>query len=183
MSLSGIVAVARNGVIGIKNRLPVRLPADLRRFRIMTTNKPIIMGRKTHESIGRSLPNRTNIVLSQNPAYKGFTGSIAVNKFTDAYDVAARTGAKNAFVIGGGQIFNFFLPVINKLYLTVIDADLQGDTYFPIPVDVMLKWEGKLVQSFAEGATNRYKQTFHIIQMPEIEELACYMEHPIFEGT
>jgi dihydrofolate reductase len=174
ISLSMIVAVSRNGVIGKNNRLPVRLPADLRRFRIITANKPVIMGRKTHESIGRCLPSRTNIVLSRSDDYKGSTGAIVVHSLIDAYRAANRTNASNGFVIGGGEVFTRFLPLCARLYLTVIDADLEGDTTFPVPIDKLLDWPGKRVQTFEKGVLNPITSSFYILDIPDIKTLAPY---------
>lgn len=183
MQVSLIVAVSKNGVIGIDGRLPMRLPADLRRFRIITSNKPVIMGRKTHEDIGKTLANRKNIVISRQEKYPVHAGSILVPGPMQAYDVAYQSGANHTFVIGGGQIFNMFLPIADKIYLTVIDEELEGDTFFPIPVDVMLKWKGKLIQTFEKGPANAAKHLFYILELPEVEELANYLEEPAYEGT
>jgi dihydrofolate reductase len=183
MQLSLIVAVARNGVIGVNGRLPMRLPADLRRFRIITSNKPVIMGRKTHDSIGKTLPNRTNIVLSQDIIYPVHEGSILVPGITQAYQAALDTGASHTFVIGGGQIFRYFLPLADKIYLTVIDEEFEGDTFFPVPVEAMLKWDGRLIQTFEKSANNAAKHLFYILNVPDVEELANYYEESPYEGT
>lgn len=180
MKISLIAAVGRNGVIGIKGKLPVRLPADLRRFRIMTSNKPVIMGRKTHDSIGKCLKSRTNIVLSHNENYIPYEGAILVNKLTEAYDVAYDSGADHTYVIGGAEIYKHFLPVANRICLTVIDEDLEGDTFFPIPVKAMLKWKGSMINAAPHSPINVLPHRFYILQIPDIDEIASYYECPAF---
>ncbi len=127
MKISLIVAVSRNGVIGKDNKLPWHLPEDLKRFKALTMGHPIIMGRKTFESIGKPLPGRTNIVIThqKNFAYYGATT-------TPSLDEALRMTEKEGevFVIGGAQVFKHALPAADKLYLTLIDRDVEGDTFF-----------------------------------------------------
>ncbi len=127
-TLSLIWAMARNGVIGKNNTLPWRLPADLRYFRQLTTGHPIIMGRKNYEDIGKPLPGRTNIVVTRQKAFSA-PGCSVVNSVEQALD-AAGTGSE-IFVIGGADIYRQTLNIANKLYITEIDADIEGDTYFP----------------------------------------------------
>jgi dihydrofolate reductase len=126
--ISLIVAMARNGVIGQGNALPWRLPADLKRFKALTMGHPVIMGRKTHESIGRPLPGRTNIVLTRLPGYAA-PGCIVAGSTAAA--LAACGGADQAFVIGGAEIYRAFLDRADRLDVTEIDADVPGDTVFP----------------------------------------------------
>jgi len=128
MKLSLIVAVAKNGVIGKDNQLPWRLPEDLKRFKNITMGHPIVMGRKTFESLGRPLPGRLNIVVSRNPAYRP-AGARVVSTLEEAIRTAE--GAKEAFVIGGSALFKEALPKADKLYLTRIHRDFDGDVYFP----------------------------------------------------
>lgn len=125
--LSLIVAVSRNNVIGKNNRLPWHLPADLAWFRQNTTGKPVIMGRKTFESIGRPLPKRTNIVLSRKPYEQA--GIIWQSSLESAVDFVREFD--EVFLIGGGELFKQYLPKADKLYLTQIQADVEGDTFFP----------------------------------------------------
>lgn len=117
----------RNRLIGAGNRLPWHLPADLQHFKRTTMGKAIIMGRRTHESIGRSLPGRTNIVVSRNPAYAA-PGCIVVSSLEAALAVAS---GDEVFVIGGATLYRQALPHAHRLYLTLIDAEFDGDTHFP----------------------------------------------------
>jgi dihydrofolate reductase len=126
--LSLIVAVARNGVIGKDNRLPWRIPEDLKRFRTLTMGHHIIMGRRTWESIGRPLPGRTSVVITRDRAYLA-PGATVVHSFADA--LAACAGDDEAFVIGGAAVYREALPLADCIYLTTIDADYEGDVFFP----------------------------------------------------
>jgi dihydrofolate reductase len=127
-TVSLIAAVARNGGIGRNNQLLVRLPEDLAHFKRTTLGAPILMGRKTWESIGRALPGRRNIVVSRNPAFAAADAEVA-----PSLDAAlALVGAEpKAYVIGGASIYAAALPRADELVLTEIDADLPADTWFP----------------------------------------------------
>lgn len=127
--LSLIAAVAANGVIGSDNALPWRLPADLKRFKALTLGHPVIMGRKTHESIGRPLPGRRNIVVSRNAAY-GAEG-VEVSASLEAALAACQDDGEEVFVIGGAQLYTAALPLAQRLYLTEIHAGFAGDAHFP----------------------------------------------------
>ncbi len=127
MSLSLIVAMTKNRVIGKDNQMPWHLPADLAWFRQNTTGKPVIMGRKTFESIGRPLPKRTNIVLSRQPFE--YDGVIWKDSLESAVDFVR--DSKEIMLIGGGQLFNEYLSQADRLYLTEIQTELDGDTFFP----------------------------------------------------
>lgn len=135
--LSVIVAVAENGVVGRNNTLPWHLPQDLKYFKNRTLGKPIVMGRKTFESIGKPLPGRTNIVISGNPGY-AFEGINVVSSMSEALDVAqasaAIAGQNEVVVIGGASVYAEALPLADFLYLTEIHAVIDGDAYMP-PVD------------------------------------------------
>lgn len=130
--LTLVAALARNRVIGRGNALPWRLPADLRRFKALTLGHPVIMGRKTFESIraalGGPLPGRLNIVVTRDPGY-GAPGCRVAASFAAALEAARE--ADEAFVIGGEQIYRAALPVADRLQLTEIDADFAGDAWFP----------------------------------------------------
>jgi dihydrofolate reductase len=128
MFVSMIAALALNGVIGKDNRLPWRLPSDLRLFKSITMGKPIIMGRRTHESIGRPLPGRHNIVVTRNKGYRS-EGCTIVHSLDEALESAA--GSEEVMIIGGAELFKQFLPSADRLYLTLIDQEFEGDTYFP----------------------------------------------------
>ena len=134
MKVALIVAVSQNNVIGRDNQLPWHLPEDLQYFKSITMGKPILMGRKTYDSIGRPLPGRTNIVITRDPNWTA-EGVEVVNSLEAAMTAGAE--ACNAvegdeiMVIGGAQIYRDCLPMADKLYLTKVDADIQGDAFFP----------------------------------------------------
>ena len=127
MKLSMIVAATQNWVIGKDNQMPWHLPADLSWFRQNTQHKPVIMGRKTFESIGRALPKRTNIVLSRQPFEH--EGVIWKSNFESAVDFVK--DSEEVMLIGGGELFKQYLPQVDKLYFTQIQTQIEGDTYFP----------------------------------------------------
>lgn len=129
MKISLIVAMASNRVIGLNNQMPWHLSADLKKFKSITMGKPIVMGRKTFESIGRPLPGRTNIIISRNPDYRQ-AGCIVVNDLDSALASAGQQ-ADEIFVIGGSALYDALLPRANRLYLTQINAAFEGDTFFP----------------------------------------------------
>jgi dihydrofolate reductase len=128
MIISLIAAMDRNRLIGNNNQLPWHLPADFAHFKAVTMGKPIVMGRKTWESIGRPLPGRTNIVLSRNPDIQ-FEGAVCVSSFDEA--VAAVPEAEEIMVIGGSSIYEMLLPKVSRMYLTYVDAEFEGDAWFP----------------------------------------------------
>ena len=125
--LSLIVAVSQNGVIGKGNKLPWHLPADLKRFKKLTMGHPIIMGRKTFESIGKPLPGRTNIVITRQKEFASF-GALTAPSLEEALRMCKKE--EEVFVIGGATIFEQALPLANRLYLTLIHQDFDGDTSF-----------------------------------------------------
>jgi len=131
-----IVATAARGVIGRENQLPWHLPQDLKYFKATTLGKPVIMGRKTYESIGRPLPGRPNIVVTRNLAWSA-AGVLAAANVDDALAGARQLIAENSglkpevMVIGGAEIYRSALPLADRIYLTEIDLDIQGDAYFP----------------------------------------------------
>lgn len=127
--VSLIAAVARNGVIGRGNALPWHLPQDLKRFRALTTGHPIIMGRRTYESLGRPLPNRHNLVVTRDPHFAAAGCSVAAS--LEAAIAACAGATDEIFIIGGAQIYRQALPLAQRLYLTEIDQDFEGDTHFP----------------------------------------------------
>ncbi len=127
MIISLIAALAVDRVIGFENAMPWRLSADLAWFKRNTLNKTVVMGRKTYESLGQPLPGRRNIVLSRHPGSDGRV--IWVESVAEA--LAAAGAAEEVMIIGGGNIYQQFLPRAQRLYLTHIDAEIDGDTYFP----------------------------------------------------
>jgi dihydrofolate reductase len=132
MKISMIAAMGKNRVIGLDNKMPWHLPADLQWFKKTTMGSPIIMGRKTYDSIGFPLPGRLNIILSRNPdlVIKGCT---VVSSLDAALQVASETldNNKEIFITGGAHLYNKFLDQADNLYLTLIDEEFSGDTFFP----------------------------------------------------
>lgn len=123
-----VVAMAENRVIGRDNRLPWHLPADLRHFRQLTLGKPVLMGRRTHESIGRPLPERINIVVTRDRDYEA-TGCIVAHSLESALEAAA--GYAEVMVIGGTELYRQLLPRADRIYLTLVHAGFEGDAWFP----------------------------------------------------
>lgn len=128
MRLSAICAMSQNRVIGRDNQLPWRLPADLRHFKKITTGHPIILGRKTFESIGRALPDRCNVVLTRDVDFQA-PGCVVVNSIETALSAVAYSN--EAFVIGGALLYQQVLPRVHRLYLTEIHHFFEGDAFFP----------------------------------------------------
>ena len=128
MKLSVIVAMAANRVIGHENRLPWHLPADLQHFKATTLGKPVLMGRKTWESIGRPLPGRTNIVITRDTAYVA-EGCVVVHSLDEAIHAAGQ--AEEVMVIGGAELYRQALPQAERLYLTLVHGEFEGDIRFP----------------------------------------------------
>jgi len=129
MNVSIIVAVSRNLVIGKDNQLIWKLSADLKRFKALTTGHTIVMGRKTFDSIGKPLPNRTSIVITRQKDYK-IEGCIVANSLEEALEKAA--DQEEVFVIGGGSIYKEALAKANKIYYTKVHKNFEGDTFFPV---------------------------------------------------
>ena len=128
--LSIIVAKAKNNTIGKDNKLLWNIPDDLKRFKELTINHNIIMGRKTFESIGRILPNRKHIIFSQNPDFKIDNENIEIVHSMLQIQQYIEDENEN-FVIGGAMIYNLLMPYVTKMYVTEIDKDFEGDTVFP----------------------------------------------------
>lgn len=127
-TVSLIVAVANNHVIGVNNTLPWHLPEDLKRFRALTTGHHIIMGRKTYESLGRLLPGRTTVIVTRNKAYQ-VEGALIASSLEEA--IALCKDDNEAFVIGGAELYKDALKLADKLYLTEIALQVEGDAFFP----------------------------------------------------
>ncbi|MEA2707465.1 MAG: dihydrofolate reductase [Phycisphaerales bacterium] len=129
-----IVAMAANRVIGRGGQLPWRLPDDLKHFKQLTTGHPIIMGRRTYESIGKPLPGRRNIVISKTLAQPPSTGVELARSVDDALTIVAAASASRAFIIGGAVLYAAALPRVQVMHVTELDEAVDGDTFFP-PVD------------------------------------------------
>lgn len=128
MIVSLIVAMARNRVIGRDNKLPWHIPADLRRFRDLTLGHTIVMGRKTYEGIGTPLPGRQTIIVTRQEGYAP-PGCVVVHSLEEA--LAAAGSADEVFICGGGELYAEALPLAERIYLTMVELDVEGDTLFP----------------------------------------------------
>jgi len=163
MKLALIAAYAQNNVVGIDNKLPWHLPEDLKYFKRVTTGKAIIMGRKTYESIGRPLPNRTNIVITRNAEFTA-PGIEVVNSLDAAIELAESineiNGTEEVMVIGGAQIYSEALPKADRLYLTHVHAEVKGDAYFPAVNFTTWKEVGR--EDYKASETNPYDYSFAV---------------------
>jgi dihydrofolate reductase len=132
MIISQIVAVSVNGVIGINNGLPWKMPDDTAYFKRKTLGHHIVMGRRNYEAEGKALPGRVNIVLSRNRNYK-INDGIVVHKIQEAIELARKAGEKELFIVGGAEIYKLAMPFTNRIYLTRIRTEIAGDTFYPEP--------------------------------------------------
>jgi len=153
--ISLIVAMAQNGVIGRDNALPWRLPEDLKRFKEFTLGKPILMGRKTFEAIGRPLPGRANLVLTRDRDWHA-PGVIPVHSVEEALR-QTRT-CDELVAIGGAEIYRLLLPLARRIYLTHVHADIPGDTYFPAFDPA--QWDDVEFRSLPADERHAYPLTF-----------------------
>jgi dihydrofolate reductase len=160
-----IAAVARNGVIGIGGAMPWRLSSDIKRFRRLTMGKPVIMGRKTYESIGKPLDGRVNIVVTRSGDFS--TPGVEVTRTMESAlargtDIAGSTGAEEVMVIGGGEIYAAVMPRADRLYITHVDTHPEGDTYFPFidPVE----WRATLTEQYPAGEHDSAAATFVVYE-------------------
>jgi dihydrofolate reductase len=159
MRLSIIAAMSVNRVIGSNNDLPWRLPADLKRFKSLTLGHPLIMGRKTLESIGQPLPGRTTVVITHQVGYAP-AGVLVAHSIEQALEIAA--GDDEVFVAGGGQIYQQLLPRADRLYLTSIHEEFEGDTNFPEFEES--DWKLISEEDYAPDEKNPYPYTFLIYE-------------------
>lgn len=154
-----VVAAASNGVIGADNRLPWHLPADLRHFKQVTLGKPVVMGRRTFESIGRPLPGRTNIVISRAPGYAA-PGCVVVDSVEQA--LAAAGDSDEIMIIGGAALYATCLPRATRIYLTRIHHDFAGDARFPA-LD-MAQWHETERRDCPADDKNPYAHSFIVLE-------------------
>src|SRR6266478_7668281 len=131
MKIALIVAISENGVIGDKGKVPWHIREDLQRFKRLTMGHPIIMGRRTYESIGKPLPGRTNIVLTQNSNFTAPPEVLAFASLDGALDHCRRQNHGTMFIIGGSKVYQLALPLADKLFVTEVHQDVNGDTKFP----------------------------------------------------
>lgn len=130
MTISLVVAAASNNAIGKEGKLPWHLPNDMKHFKNVTWGLPVIMGRKTFESLGKPLAGRKNIVISRQPGWSA-AGAVAVKNIDDALFLAKETDAKETMVIGGGEIYRTLFEKAKRIYLTRVEAEPEADTFFP----------------------------------------------------
>ncbi|WP_074381266.1 dihydrofolate reductase [Bartonella doshiae] len=160
-----IAAVAENGVIGREGAMPWHLATDLQRFKALTFAKPVIMGRKTWESLGRPLPGRTNIVITRNHAFTA-EGAVVAHSLSQACSIAKKVafqnGADAVFVIGGGEIFQQGLSIADKIFLTEVLASIEGDSFFP--VFDKEKWTIVQTQYIPEGDKDSHPTRFVVYE-------------------
>ena len=157
MALSIIVAISQNGIIGREMDLPWHISADLKRFKSLTMGHHIVMGRKTYESIGRLLPGRTTVIITRQSDYQ-IPGAIVVNSIDEAIAVAADD--QETFIVGGSQIYNLALPLVDTLYITRVHADVEGDTRL-VAVD-WSAWECESSDRHSAGEKNDHEYSFEI---------------------
>jgi dihydrofolate reductase len=165
MDIALIAAVAENGVVGRDNQLPWHLPGDLPYFKRVTLGKPVVMGRKTWDSIGRPLPGRANIVVSRQAGLQ-LEGATVVADIESALalaaDIAAGEGAQELMVIGGAEIYALALPLAQRLYLTEVHAEVAGDAWFP-PWN-RADWQERSREYHSAAATNPYDFSFVVYE-------------------
>jgi len=162
MILSIIVAAAENGVIGKDNQLLWRLPDDLKRFKQLTLGHPIIMGRKTYESIGKPLQGRTSIVITRSSNYQT-EGIVVVDSLEQAINEARRQEEVEAFIIGGGEVYREALAgsQVSKIYLTRVQTEIAGDTFFQIPREE----DWSTMSESEHPADARHKYAFRFVDL------------------
>ena len=159
--ISLIVAAAENNAIGKNNQLLWHLPNDLKFFKNTTWGMPVIMGRKTFESVNKPLPGRFNIVITRQADWKA-DGVIVASDLQDALKKAAETNCKEFFIIGGGEIFTQALPETDRIYLTRIHHDFDGDVFFPVlKAD---EWKEAERHDFPPDAKNKYGYSFRVYE-------------------
>lgn len=161
MRISLIVAAAENGVIGAGNKLPWHLPDDLKRFKALTMDKPILMGRRTFESIGKPLPGRNNIVMTRQPGLK-LPGCTTVSTFAEARRAAG--DAAELAVIGGGEVYVQTLPFADVVHLTRVHARIEGDAFFP-PLP-RAEWRERVIAS--HPADDRHAYAFSFLEIERV---------------
>ncbi len=158
--LSAIAAMAEDRVIGKDNQMPWHLPADLKHFKAITTGHPVLMGRKTYESIGKPLPNRTNIILTRDTTYSA-PDCLVVTSAESALNMAHEQEMNEIFVIGGAEIYRQLMPKIQRLYLTLIHHKFAGDTFFP---ELAGEWREISRENHSADDKNAYDYSFVVME-------------------
>ncbi len=169
MQTSIIVATDNNNAIGKENKLPWHLPADLKYFKGLTTNHCIIMGRKTYDSIGKPLPNRVNIVLSQDANYKN-DQVVVRNSLEGALDYCKRWKQQEVFIIGGAQVYEQSLTIADNIYITKVNTTVEGaDAFFPKMPEG--KWDMCKAERHDKDEKNAYEYTFEVWEKRTVEPI------------
>jgi dihydrofolate reductase len=168
MLVSAIVATARHQVIGKDNQIPWYLPADLAFFKRTTLNHYVLMGRNCFRSIGRPLPKRVNIVITRDPFFTA-EGVLVAHSIEEALGLAYDGGETEAFILGGGEIYKESVDLWDKLYLTEVDLEVEGDVFFPVldPTE----WNETWREAHEADAKNEWKYTFRILERIQEEEI------------
>jgi dihydrofolate reductase len=160
--ISIIVAMGRNRTIGRDNRLLWHLPADLKHFKDTTMGKPVIMGRKTFESMGKALPGRTNIVVTRNSEFTA-PDCLVAGSLKQAVEFVS--GEPEIFIAGGGEIYRQAIQITGRMYITIIDHDFSGDTFFPeFPEE---QWEILEERTYEADEKNEYSMVFRTYERKE----------------
>lgn len=161
MLVSAIVAVAKNNVIGKDNQIPWYLPADLAYFKRTTLNHFVLMGRNSFLSIGRPLPKRTNVVITRNPFFTA-DGVLLAHSVEEALSLAFDAGETEAFILGGGEIYQASIHLWDKVYLTEVETEVAGDAFFPVlnPAE----WQETWREAHPADAKNEFVYTFRILE-------------------
>ena len=159
MNISIIVAVSENNTIGKNNQLLWRLPNDLKFFKNTTWGMPVIMGRKTFESFGKALKGRFNIVITRQKDWKA-DNVIKAKDLNDALVKASQTNCKEAFIMGGGEIYGQYIKIADKIYITRVHTEKEGDTYFPV-ID-RNKWKLTSYEDFLRDEKHPYDYSFQV---------------------
>ena len=157
-----VVAAAENNVIGKNNKLLWHLPNDMAFFKNTTWGMPVIMGRKTFESLGKPLKGRTNIIITGNKNYSPGKDVIVADSIQSAISESEKTDAKECYVIGGGEVYRLSLPLAQRIYLTRVHATMEGDTFFPAIHEK--DWQMVTSTTFAADSRHQFSYSFEIWQ-------------------
>ncbi|QDV38464.1 Dihydrofolate reductase type 3 [Tautonia plasticadhaerens] len=160
-----VVATSPDGVIGKVGLIPWHLPRDLKRFRSITMGHPILMGRRTHESIGRPLPGRVNVVVSTRHGYQP-EGCTVARSPEEALRIAADSGAEEAMVVGGERLYRHFLPTCDAVHLTVVEGQFDGDARFPIEQLLASAWTVEQREEWPADDRNPFPHRYELLRRP-----------------
>jgi len=159
MIISCIVAIAKNNVIGKDNDIPWYLPADLKYFKKVTSGHHILMGRKCYQSIGKPLPNRTNVIITRDPFFIS-SNCLVTHSIEEALNLAYANGEEEVFIIGGGMIYEQTAELWDRLYITEVDLEVDGEIYFP-EID-LASWNLKSTEEHTPDEKNKFTYRFKV---------------------